>query len=239
MSRRTVLLAVILGSFSLVAGGASAGDADGLRAQAIEPDQIYDGFKSPAGLVSVLVRFDADPTATYKGGIPGLGATSPQVTGSRIRRGEHPRCRRTTGTWPERNGTSERRSPAPSPARGSSTASAPSSAACRSCSRETRSSGSRGCRTSRPSTPTSLLPLDTDRSTAFIGAPALWSKLGGQGKAGRRHDRRHRRQRHLAREPVGPGRRRPAGASREVDGHGLRVRLGQAGRSPVSPATTS
>ena len=58
--------------------------------------------------------------------------------------------------------------------------------------------------------------------------PARRTRQGGPG-----HDRRHRRQRHLAREPLGPGRRRPAGASREVGGHGLRVRLGQARRSPL------
>jgi hypothetical protein len=32
--------------------------------------------------------------------------------------------------------------------------------------------------------PDTLLPLDTDQSPAFIGAPALWEKVGGQEKAG-------------------------------------------------------
>ena len=154
MSRRTVLLAVILGSFSLVVGGASAGDADGLRAQAIEPDQLYDGFKLPAGLVSVLVEVRRRSDGDVQGWPPGPRRHEPP--GDRI---AHPEGSTLGGgarsvPRPARNGTSERRSPAPSPGRESSTDSAPSSAACRSCSRETRSSGSRGCRTSRPSTPT-------------------------------------------------------------------------------------
>ena len=33
-------------------------------------------------LVSVIVKLDAEPLATYRGGVPGLAPTSPEVTGA-------------------------------------------------------------------------------------------------------------------------------------------------------------
>jgi len=184
MRRRAGFLAVTLGAFGLAAGGALAGDGEGLRAQAIEPDQVFNGFKSPAGLVSVLVKFDADPEATYKGGIPGLGATSPQVTGVRIRRGEpsvQAYDRFLAGKEQDFGAALTRAVPR-----------------ARIVHRFRAIFGGvsvvlprdqvkllAGLPSVRAVYPDVLLPLDTDRSPAFIGAPALWNQLGGQSNAGK------------------------------------------------------
>jgi subtilisin family serine protease len=184
MSRSAGLLAVILASFSLVAGGASAGDGSGLRARAIEPDQVFDGFKSPAGLVSVLVKFDADPAATYRGGIPGLGPTSPQVTGVRIRRGEpsvQAYDRFLAGKEQDFGAALTRAVPRARIVHRFRTIFGGVSVVL------PRDQIKRlaGLPSVKAVYPDVLLPLDTDRSPAFIGAPALWSQLGGQGNAGK------------------------------------------------------
>ena len=130
------------------------------------------------------MKFDADPAATYKGGLPGLGATSPQVTGSRIRRAQpavQAYDRFLAGKEQDFGAAlSPRRPPGtdrpPLPhhlrRRVGRPAAGPGEAA-------------RGrCPNVKAVYPDVLLPLDTDRSTAFIGAPALWSQLGGPSKAG-------------------------------------------------------
>jgi subtilisin family serine protease len=184
MSRRAVLLAVVLGASSLAAVGASGGDGSGLRARALEPDQVFDGFKSPAGLVSVLVKFDADPAATYKGGIQGLGATSPQVTGRRIRRGEpsvQAYDRFLAGKEQDFGSALSRAVPRARIVHrfrtifGGVSVVLPRD-------QVKKLAGLPNVKTIFPDV---LLPLDTDRSTAFIGAPALWSQLGGAGQAGK------------------------------------------------------
>ena len=228
MDRRAGFLAVLAGSF-LVSASASAGDAASLRGQAIVPDQVLDSVKSPTGLVSVLVKLGADPAATYKGGIPGLGATSPQVTGSRLRRGQ-----------PAVQAYDRFLAPGKEQAFGAALSRAVPRA--RIVHRLRTIFGGVSVvlprdQVKRLSTlpdvkavyPDALLPLDMDRSPEFIGAPELWDRVGGSNRAGEGVIVGVRRQRHLAGASV-LRRRGPSGASREVDGHGVRVRLRQPGR---------
>jgi subtilisin family serine protease len=83
--------------------GVSAGSAAAPKftAQPLTPDSTFAGFKSDSGqlaqsdpallgrtdraLVNVMVKYDFDGTASYKGGLSGLPATSPAVTGKSLK----------------------------------------------------------------------------------------------------------------------------------------------------------
>ncbi|HMM93528.1 S8 family serine peptidase [Phycicoccus sp.] len=103
-TRRTLF--ALLGSVTLVgalAGTASASPADPGRftATALTPTSTTSGDKSPSGslaqsdpallkrtdstVVPVMVKLDYDAAASYRGGVPGLAATSPEVTGRPLR----------------------------------------------------------------------------------------------------------------------------------------------------------
>ena len=130
------------------------------------------------------MKFDADPAATYRGGIPGLGATSPQVTGSRIRRGApsvQAYDRYLAGKERDFGAALSRAVPRARIVHRFRTIFGGVSVVL------PRDQVKRlaALPNVKAVYPDVLLPLDTDRSTAFIGAPALWSQLGGQGKAGR------------------------------------------------------
>ena len=184
MSSRRLLLGgtVILG---LAMGTTAAGaERAGLRAEGLEPERTMSAVKSPEGLVSVIVKFDVDPIATYKGGVRGLAPTSPQVTRSRIRRTEP------SVQAYERFLTAKEQTFASALARAVPRA--------RIVHRFRAVLGGVSVLLPRERVkdlsalpgvaavyPDVLLPLDTDRSPEFIGAPALWAKLGGQSKAGR------------------------------------------------------
>jgi subtilisin family serine protease len=184
MSRAGHSCVAILVVWGLTAGTAASGAESGsLRARAIEPDQVLESVKSPAGLVSVIVKLDADPIATYRGGIAGLAATSPQVTRSRLRRAE-PSVQayeqflagkeRSFGAVLARAVPRARIVHRLRTVFGGVSVLLP---------RE-RVQDLRTLPGVRAIYPDVLLPLDTDRSPQFIGAPTLWSKVGGQGKAG-------------------------------------------------------
>ena len=182
-SRRLLLGAVAI--WGLVAGTTAAGaDRDGLRAEGVEPERTMSVAKSPEGLVSVIVKFDADPIARYEGGVGGLAPTSPRVTRSRIQR-----------TQPSVQAYERFLA---SKERGFASALASAVPKARIVHRFRAVLGGVSVVLPRERVkdlsalpgvaavyPDVLLPLDTDRSPEFIGAPALWAKVGGQGKAGR------------------------------------------------------
>ncbi|HYU58942.1 MAG TPA: S8 family serine peptidase, partial [Actinomycetota bacterium] len=105
MRRRIVRLAAVLAVIMSVVGsvGASASPKRGLRlapesvslASLIEAPRSLTGKlaetdpsllgKTSSELVNVMVKLDYDPIASYAGGIPGLRATSPTVTGRSLR----------------------------------------------------------------------------------------------------------------------------------------------------------
>ncbi len=97
-----VLLAGIVALSALAAAGGAAGPPTKLKAAgAVEPTEVIQGVKSLSGrlaksdpsllgrtdaeLLNVMVKLDYDPTASYAGGIAGLPATSPKVTGKKLR----------------------------------------------------------------------------------------------------------------------------------------------------------
>jgi subtilisin family serine protease len=184
MSRAGRLLVAVIGASCLAAGtGVAVADRDQFRAQPIEPSQVLDAVRSPAGLVSVIVKLDADPIATYRGGIPGLSATSPQVTRSRIRRGEP-----AVQAYEQFLAGKER-------AFGAALARFVPRARIVHRFRtifggvsvvlpRERVKDLRTLPGVKAVYPDVILPVDTDRSPEFIGAPALWAKVGGQRRAG-------------------------------------------------------
>ncbi len=94
----SLLVAVLLlGTLVAVAGSASQPK---FTASSLTPDSTFVGAKSASGAlaetdpallgrtdstpVSVLIKYDYDATASYAGGVAGLAATSPTVTGKKL-----------------------------------------------------------------------------------------------------------------------------------------------------------
>jgi hypothetical protein len=94
-----VLATLLVGGIVSSAGGAPKPTST-WRATALTPDSTYTGFKSQSATlaqtdptllgrtdsapVNVLVKYDLDATASYAGGVAGLAATSPAVTGKSL-----------------------------------------------------------------------------------------------------------------------------------------------------------
>jgi subtilisin family serine protease len=99
--RRTLQLTLTAMLATLVVAGAAASGEQRFEATPLEPDSTFTGVKSASGYlaqtdpsllgrtdsarVSVLVKYDIDPTSSYDGRVPGLDATSPAVTGKPLR----------------------------------------------------------------------------------------------------------------------------------------------------------
>ena len=89
-------LVLVVGLISFSAVGSAAG-TDGFTASALTPDSTFSASKSDSGQlaktdpsllnrsdatpVAVMIKYDYDATASYTGGVDGLAATSPAVTG--------------------------------------------------------------------------------------------------------------------------------------------------------------
>src|SRR4051812_44011603 len=103
LSRRLGMLllgAVLVGALGVAAGGATSSKTT-LTATALTPDSTFSAGKSTSaayaktdpsllGLtdstpVNVMIKYDFDATASYKGGVDGFAATSPSVTGKTLK----------------------------------------------------------------------------------------------------------------------------------------------------------
>ncbi|MDQ6793678.1 MAG: S8 family serine peptidase [Chloroflexota bacterium] len=85
----------------VVATGASGADPSRFTATPLTPDTTFVGAKSPSGYlaqtdpsllgrtdaapVNIMIKFDFDATASYTGNVNGLAATSPAVTGKKLK----------------------------------------------------------------------------------------------------------------------------------------------------------
>jgi len=183
MNRRLIqTLGVVLAA--AVSWGTAAQEPDGPTAAALAPSDIQSLPKSISGDVSVIVKFDADSMAAYAGGLAGLDATNPQVTGARRLdlRSARSRAYETflAGKEDAFENAVRRRIPRARIVHrfrsiiGGVSVVLPSD-------RVKELYGMPGVAAVYPDL---LLPLSTDRSPEFIGAPALWDKVGGQGMAG-------------------------------------------------------
>jgi subtilisin family serine protease len=103
MRRFVVSLAtfVLVATQLAFAGVAVAGDPSRFTATALSPDSTYSAPKSASGALAksdpsllgrtdskrlnVLIKYDLDATASYTGGVAGLAATSPRVTGKSLK----------------------------------------------------------------------------------------------------------------------------------------------------------
>lgn len=93
-------LCLVVGQL-VVAAGASAADPSRFTATPLQPDTTFVGAKSPSGYlaetdpsllgrtdaapINVMIKFDFDATASYTGNVKGLAATSPAVTGKKLK----------------------------------------------------------------------------------------------------------------------------------------------------------
>ena len=89
---------MLVGALAAAAGGASKPK---FTATPLTPDSTFVGAKSTSGSlaqtdpsllgrtdatpVNVLIKYDYDATASYAGGVAGLAATSPAVTGKKLK----------------------------------------------------------------------------------------------------------------------------------------------------------
>jgi hypothetical protein len=165
------------------------GAADDFTATPLEPLSVHSlpGVKvrsTDEAMASVIVKFEADSVAAYKGDIPGLAATNPQVTGAtRLDfKSEAARAYERHLISKEQEFEANLGQSIPN---------------ARITHRFRKVVGGVAMTVPRQYVKDlSLLPgvqavyedeavpLSTDRSPAFIGAPTLWGQVGGQGRAG-------------------------------------------------------
>ncbi|HXB57057.1 MAG TPA: S8 family serine peptidase [Vicinamibacteria bacterium] len=167
----------------------ATGAADDFTATPLEPLSVHTlpGVKvrnTDQAMARVIVKFEADSVAAYKGDIPGLPATSPQVTGATRLDFESEAAR----AYERHLITKEQEFEA------NLHQSIPNASITH---RFRKVVGGVAMTVPRQYLrDLSLLPgvqavyedvavpLSTDRSPAFIGAPILWAQVGGQGRAG-------------------------------------------------------
>lgn len=153
-----------------------------------EPVSIYQGelvkIRGGERLVSVVVKLEDDSLATYEGGLPGLAATSPKITGARRLNTRSTAARAYLRHLRDRQDAFVTATASVRRARvvhrfshvfGGVSMTLPESE----IPRVVQLPGVKAVYRDR------LLPLETDRSPAIIGAPALWNQVGGQANAGR------------------------------------------------------
>ena len=153
-----------------------------------EPVSIYEGelvkIRGGERVVSVVVKLEDDSLASYEGGVPGLAATSPKITGARrldarsnasrayLRHLRNKQDAFATAAASVRRSRIVHRF---SHIFGGVSMTLPESE----IARVAQLPGVKAVYRDR------LLPLETDRSPAIIGAEALWNQVGGQANAGR------------------------------------------------------
>jgi subtilisin family serine protease len=167
----------------------ATGAADDFTATPLEPLSVHalPGVKvlsADEPMASVIVKFESDSVAAYRGDIPGLAATNPQVTGAtRLDfESEAARAYERHLINKEQEFEANFRQSIPN---------------ARITHRFRKVVGGVAMTVPRQYVKDlSLLPgvqavyedvavpLSTDRSPAFIGAPTLWGQVGGQGRAG-------------------------------------------------------
>jgi subtilisin family serine protease len=193
MRMRLLLVACLaaLVAAGVAAVGGSAGGLDATRFRAT-PLTASDSVASPDkragrarshGLVSVLVKLDVAPVASYDGDVPGFPATSPKKTGEKLDL-ESPASKRYLGYIHGKQKAFEARLKRVTGAAavvhsydvvyGGLSVLVPPSKVAELSQMEGVTDVQRD----------ELLQPETDRSPQFIGAPNLWQKLGGQGSAG-------------------------------------------------------
>jgi hypothetical protein len=103
MRRTAVVLTTLclLAGQLIFAGVASAADPSRFTATPLTPDSTFVGAKSTSGAIArsdpallgrtdstpvdVMIKYDYDVAASYTGGVAGLAATSPRVTGKSLK----------------------------------------------------------------------------------------------------------------------------------------------------------
>ena len=181
-------------------GGSGGGIGKGnLTAQQLTASSRVSGAKSRTGslaqsdpallnradatLVNVVVKLDYDATASYQGGIKGLAATSPKITGKKLTGKSAAEKKYETYTASIENGfKAQLKSKVPSATAGRSLRRVYGGVAVQVPANQV------GTILSLPNVAAvqsdALNQLDTDSSSTFIGAPTIWAQNGGQSLAG-------------------------------------------------------
>lgn len=197
MAAVVVLATVAIASPSNARTGAV--DPDDFSATALTPDSTTNGAKSTTGRlaqtdptllgrtdatpVNVVVKLDYDATASYKGDIDGLAATSPMVTGQPLTGETAAEVAYEGFTETIDNGFREDLAAViPAAEAGQSLQTVYGGVAL------TLPANQVDALLALPEVAAvqvdELNQLDTDSSTSFIGAPHVWSQVGGQALAG-------------------------------------------------------
>ena len=196
-----------------------------VHGSALTPDSTFSGAKSDSGYsprrplaarshrleaVNVMIKYDFDATASYTGGVKGLAATSPRVTGKSLKANGAAVAAYDTYTA---NGpskiTARVEQAVPTLKVGTSFRTAYGGVAAQVPANQIgallKVPGVVGGAEGHADQP-------HDDNTSFIGATTVWPSLGGSPNAGSQRHRRRHRHRHLAR--ASDARRRAASAPR-------------------------
>ena len=216
---------------SAAAGAGGSAPADRFTATPIAATKVVQGTKSrtgriaqtdpallkrtDAGTVNVVVKLDYDSVAAYEGGVPGLAATSPAVTGKPIDKNPgavHAYENHVAGE--EKAIVSDIKQAVPAADVGSSFRVVYGGIAMKLPANQVRKVlGVDGVVAVQRD---SLEQPQTDVTPQFLGATNIYPQLGGRARAGKGvivGDPRHR---HLAGAPVVPRHRAPGAAGRPV-----------------------
>ncbi len=181
-------LSLILVLTVLGAPGANPRAQERFRAVPLSPEKTLQSNtrKLAAGgrLVSVIVKFDVEPLATYSGGIPGLAATSPEATGAGRLDVNSPAAQAYLSFMASRRREFQAAVAVAAPhARivhdlsivvGGVSLLVP----------QDEVAALRSLPGVRAVLDDELMRVQTDNSPIFLGAPKIWNRLGGQGSAG-------------------------------------------------------
>lgn len=181
-------VAACIAAGCLVSGGALASgtgfsvQADGLSAEIAQHRQADKSGNYRDPIVSVILKYDLPSLASYEGGIAGLAATSPAVTGRRLDPGSRHSRAYLEHLGKERDRVANAaRMLAPSARIGHDLSVVVGGVAVQApLSEVERLSEIPGVKVYRDE----LRSLDTFRSPEFIGATSAWAQVGGAGNAG-------------------------------------------------------
>jgi subtilisin family serine protease len=185
-SRLLLLLAaalVVMATAAIAGGGVpantgmTAGSSDVLRGDDVAAP------KSKDGLVSVVVKLDVVPLASYTGDVAGYQATSPRTTGNELDV-DSPAAEKYLGYVHGKQKAFEQAAETVAPQSEITQALSVVYGGVAMLAPEDKLKQLSRLPGVVDIQPDELLQLDTDRSPQFIGAPHLWKELGGQGSAG-------------------------------------------------------
>ncbi len=178
-----LVIAMLISAFSVQFTAAGQDQPRGLTATALTPISVFSAGGSVKP-VSIIVQLDDAPLATYAGTVPGLAATSPKLSGAEKLDANAPASQLYLDYLAEKQSDFEARVTQVAPAAQIVHRYRAAINGLSIVVQEDEVNAIAKLPGVKAIFRDEVRHIDTDASPAFIGAPRLWQKLGGQGSAG-------------------------------------------------------